>query len=225
VELEGGPRRADGGSGMKRAPTKARPAAERAMGDAELERWLRARRAHNPLVKTLPMLDGFVTAMAAGPIGLDLMGHICAALALKRSAWDVGATPEFAAIKATADRFNALSATLSDAEPKPLHARKSNGDIDAAPWCEGFLTAVNLDRKAWQDVLNLDNHLHGLTLPILLHCKNNRGEPMLGPPRAGIETQIFLKQAYTDIPMSVRAIRDHYHVTRYNEPPHRAPYR
>ena len=37
---------------------------ERAMGDAELERWLRARRTRSPLVTSLPMLDGFVTAIA-----------------------------------------------------------------------------------------------------------------------------------------------------------------
>lgn len=195
------------------------------MGDAALERWLRARRARNPLVKTLPMLDGFVTAMAAGPMGLDLIGHICAALAVEPSALDVGATPEFAAIKAMADRFNALGEILSDAEPKPLHKRKSNGDIDASEWCEGFMAAVNLDRNAWKAVLDLDSHLHGLMLPILLHCKNSLGEPMLGPPRQGIETQIFLKQAYTDIPMSVRGIRQHYHFTRYEQPRPAAPYR
>src|ERR1035441_53468 len=117
---------------MKRMPTTAQPPAERAMGDAALERWLRARRARNSLGTTLPMLDGFVTAMAAGPMGLDLIAHICAALAVDRSAFDVGGTPEFVAIKAMADRFNALGETLADAEPKPHHKRKSNGDIDAS---------------------------------------------------------------------------------------------
>jgi uncharacterized protein len=210
---------------MKRAPTTAEPPAERAMGDAQLERWLRTRRARNPLVKTLPMLDGFVTAMAAGPLNLDLMGQICAALAIEPSAINRGGSPEFAAIKATADRFNAVGASLMDGEPSPHHKRKPNGDIDASEWCEGFLAAVNLDPKAWRDMLNLDSHLHGLVLPILLHCKNSFGEPMLGPPRPGIETEIFLKQAYTDIPMSVRAIRDHYHFARHDQPRRGAPYR
>jgi uncharacterized protein len=210
---------------MKRPSAQAQPAAERAMGDAELERWLRARRARNPLAKTLPMLDGFATAMAAGPLGLDLVAQICAALAVERSAFDVGGTPEFAAIKAMADRFNAISQRLGDAEPSPLHKRKPNGDVDAAEWCEGFLAAVNLDRNAWKAVIESSAHHYGLMLPILIHCKTSSGAPLLGPPRAGIETQIFLKQAYTDIPMCVRAIRDHYHVTRYDQPRSSAPYR
>ena len=64
-------------------------------------------------------------------------------------------------------------------------------------------------------MLDLDSHLHGLMLPILLHCKTSAGQPMLGPPRAGLQTQLFLKQAYTDIPMCVQAIRQHYRFTRY----------
>ncbi len=188
---------------------------ERAMGDAELERWLRARRTRSPLVTSLPMLDGFVTAMAAGPLGQDPIRQICAALAVEHSAFEVGGTPDFAAIKAMADRFNRISQAIMDAEPKPLHRRKPDGDIDASQWCEGFMAAVNFDPKAWKDVLDLDSHLHGLMLPILLHCKTSAGQPMLGPPRAGLQTQLFLKQAYTDIPMCVQAIRQHYRFTRY----------
>lgn len=63
-------------------------------------------------------------------------------------------------------------------------------------------------------------------LPILIHCKTSPREPLLGPPRPGIETQIFLKKAYADnIPRSVRAIREHYHVTHYDQPRPRASYR
>jgi uncharacterized protein len=117
------------------------------------------------------------------------------------------------------------SAGPSTRRPSPEGDRKSNGDIDASEWCEGFLAAANLDRKAWKAILDPDSHLHGLMLPILLHCKNSFGEPLLGPPRPGIETQIFLKQAYTDIPMCVRAIREHYHVTRNDQPRSAGPNR
>lgn len=205
--------------------TRPRRPAERAMGGTELGHWLRARRERNPLARTLPMVDGFVTAMAAGPLGLDLINQVRAALAVDRSAFDVGEPPEFAAIKAVVDRFNAISHRLGDAEPSPLHKRKPNGDIDASEWCEGFLAAVNLDRRAWKDVIEPTAHLYGLMLPILIHCKTSSGEPLLGPPRPGIETQIFLNKAYADIPMSVRAIREHYHVTHYDPARPRAPAR
>lgn len=188
------------------------------MGYAELAQWLHARRAWGPLAKTLPMLDGFVTAMAAGPLGRDLFGQICAALAVERSVLDMGATPEFAAIKATANRFNAISQRLEDADPDPLHKRNADGSVDAAEWCEGFLAAVNLERTAWKEVLDVTSPLHGLMLPVLVHCNTKSGAPLLGPPRPGIETRAFLRQADTEIPMSVRAIRDHYHGTHYDRP-------
>jgi uncharacterized protein len=207
---------------MTRPRGSAQPPAARAMGDAELGHWLRARRARGLLPRTLPMLDGFVTAMAAGPLGLDPIKQIRAVLGVDRRAFDVGGTPEFAAIKAMADRFNTISRRLGEGEPTPLHKRKPNGDIDASEWCEGFLAAVNRDRRAWKDVIEPTAQLYGLMLPILIHCKTSSGEPLLGPPRPGIETQIFLKQAYTDIPMSVRAIREHYHVTHYDQPRPRA---
>lgn len=202
-----------------------KPPPERAMGEAELDRWLRARRARGALATSLPKLDGFVTAMAAGPMGQDLIGLICDALALERSAFDVGGTPEFAAIKATADRFNALGQRLADGDLAPLHRKKPNGEVDASEWCEGFLAAANLAPAAWKAVLEPTSPLYGLMLPILAHCKTSTGEPWLGPPRPGAATQRFLKQAYTEIPMSVAAIYQHYHFTPTPAPRPRAPYR
>lgn len=190
------------------------------MGDQELERWLYARRSRQPLAKTFPMLDGFVAAVVAGPSMDDPPAWIGPLLAVEPSAFDTGGTPEFAAIKTVADRFNAIGADLQGAGLKPRHRRKANGDIDASDWCEGFMAAVNLRRAAWGDLLNPDNRLNGLMLPIMLHCKDSLGRPLLGPPRPGQETQIFLKQAYADIPMCVAAIREHYHVIWYDDPRH-----
>lgn len=194
------------------------------MGEAELDRWLRARHARGPLATSLPRLDGFVTALAAGPMGQDLIGFICAALAVERSAFDVGGTPEFAAIKATADRFNAIGQRLAGGDLAPLHRKKPNGEVDASEWCEGFLAAANQAPAAWKAVLEPRSPLYGLMLPILAHCKTSTGEPWLGPPRPGAATQRFLKQAYTEIPTSVLAIRQHYHTTSDRTPRPKPPY-
>lgn len=195
------------------------------MGEAELDRWLRARHAGGLLATSLPRLDGFVTALAAGPMGQDLIGFICAALAVKRSAFDIGGTPEFAAIKATADRFNAIGQRLADGDLTPLHWKKPNGEVDASEWCEGFLAAANLAPAAWKAVLEPRSPLYGLMLPILAHCKTSTGEPWLGPPRPGAANQRFLKQAYTEITMSVLAIRQHYHTTSNRALRPKPPYR
>lgn len=40
---------------------------------------------------------------------------------------------------------------------------------------------------------------HGLFLPILLHCVDDHGRPLLGPPKKSTETGAFLHDAHTDI--------------------------
>src|SRR3974390_746447 len=64
-------------------------------------------------------------------------------------------------------------------------------------------------------LLDLSNINHGLLLPILLHCVDDHGRPMLGPPREGRETEEFLRNAHTDIPMVVQAMRRYWMPTRY----------
>jgi uncharacterized protein len=54
---------------------------------------------------------------------------------------------------------------------------------------------------------------HGLLLPILLHCVDEQGRPLLGPPRKCCETEEFLRNAHADIPDVVEAMR--WMPTRY----------
>jgi uncharacterized protein len=44
-------------------------------------------------------------------------------------------------------------------------------------------------------------------LPILLYCSDPFGQPLLGPPREGPETEQFLRTAYHDIPLVLPEIR------------------
>ena len=106
----------------------------------KLDAWLQGRTDHGAAATNLSMLDGFVTAVVAGPVSMDhpLLG-------IEIDAFNHGGTPEFAAISAVAVRHNDIVATLSNA-PKtfePIFARKPNRDIDAGPWCEGFYAAMN----------------------------------------------------------------------------------
>ena len=189
------------------------PAPERALEAKELDRWLQARRALGPLATNLAMLDGFVTALAAGPLDLDLIGALLAALALERGALNVGGTPEFAAIKAAVDRFNRIGAELSDgAIIKPRHRCRGNGDIWPADWCEGFLAAINLDRAEWKTAMNPRHPLYEQMLPILLYCKDANGAPYLGRAEPGARTKAIYAETWKAIPTAVAAIRHHYHV-------------
>ena len=61
----------------------------------------------------LSMLDGYVTAIVAGPVSFDPCEWICPLLAIDADAFNHGGTPEFAAISAVAVRHNDISNTLS----------------------------------------------------------------------------------------------------------------
>jgi hypothetical protein len=86
-------------------------------------------------------------------------------------------------------RHNEISNTLSTTPDqfRPMHRRKPNGDVDARPWCRGFYAAMQLRMPAWGPLLDLSDINHGLLLPILLHCVDDHGRPLLGPTRKGRE--------------------------------------
>ncbi|WP_338075757.1 YecA family protein [Bradyrhizobium septentrionale] len=188
-----------------------------AMPLADLERWLQARIDRHPAATSIPMLDGYAAAIVAGPVSMSPLDWICPLLAIDADAFNHGGTPEFAAISAVALRHNDISNTLSTAPDRfePIHRRNPNGDVDPRPWCQGFHAAMRLRLSAWAPMLDTSNVNHGLLLPILLHCRDDQGQPMLGSPRSGRETADFLRNAYADIPAVVEAMRQYWMPIRY----------
>lgn len=181
----------------------------------KLDVWLQGRTG--AAATNLSMLDGFVTAVVAGPVSMDPPEWICPLLGIEIDAFNHGGTPEFAAISAVAVRHNAIAETLTNA-PKtfePIFARKPNHDIDAGPWCEGFYAAMKLRPSAWAPLTNLADVNHGLLLPILFHCVDDPGRPMLGLPRKGPATEQFRRIAYKNIPAVVEQIRQYWMPTRF----------
>ena len=112
---------------------------------------------------------------------------------------------------------NAISNTLSNTPKRfePIHLRKPNGDVDARPWCVGFHAAMQPRLSAWAPLLDTRNINHGLLLPILLHCVDDQGHPLLGPTGKGPKTEDFLRDAHTDIPAVVEAMRQYWMPIRY----------
>jgi len=117
----------------------------------ELEPWLQDRAEQHPVATSLPVLDGYVAAIVAGPVSMSPVDWICPLLAIDADAFNHGGTPEFAAISAVALRHNEISNTLSTAPDRftPIHRREASGDIDARPWCQGFYDAMRLRLSAW----------------------------------------------------------------------------
>jgi uncharacterized protein len=69
---------------------------------------------------------------------------------------------------------------------------------------------MQLGYDAWQPLRDLSHIEHGLLLPILLHCTDADGRPMLGPVRPGSEAEDFVRTAYHDIPLVVPAIPEYW---------------
>ncbi len=53
----------------------------------ELDRWLRTPRKLQPVADSLAMLDGFVTAIVAGPVTYEPLGWLCPLLGVTKDAY------------------------------------------------------------------------------------------------------------------------------------------
>jgi uncharacterized protein len=142
---------------------------------------------------------------------------ICPLLAIDADAFNHGETPEFAAISAVALRHNEISNTLSTTPDRfePMHRRKASGDIDARPWCQGFYAAMRLRISAWAPLLDASNPHHGRLQPILMHCCDDQGHPLLGPQPLKDGEPGDLSNAHLGIPAAVEALRQYWMPIRY----------
>jgi uncharacterized protein len=82
-----------------------------AMSLAQLERWLQDRAKRRPVATSMPVLDGYVAAIVAGPVSISLLDWICPLLAIDADAFNDGGTAEFTAISAVVQHHNAISNT------------------------------------------------------------------------------------------------------------------
>src|SRR5260370_38631096 len=99
-----------------------------AMSLAELERWLQDRTERRPVATSLPMLDGYVAAIVAGPVSISPLDWICPLLAIDADAFNRGGTAEFAAISAVVQHHTGISNTLSNNRKRfeLIHQRNTN---------------------------------------------------------------------------------------------------
>ena len=192
-----------------------------ALSDDKLEAWLARKRGQAPLVRSISALEGFVTAVAAGPSFADPQLWICPCLGMR---WDVmrrGSHRDHAVIASVARIYNRVVDLLGNAPQAfaPRFATKADGNVDPRPWCQGFYAAMQLNLDGWQPLLDINNPQHGLLLPILAYCVDDAGRPVLGAPRPGAETEHFFEyEGHKDIAPVVVALRDLHRITRYDSP-------
>lgn len=211
-------------SGKRRRTGKnaepARTMADYAMSFERLGLWMseRARStAPDPLRATsLSMVDGAVAAVVAGPVSMMPEEWVCPLLGVDPDDFN-HETETFSAIAATLMRHNAISHTLSTKPDsfEPLFIRGPDGEIDARPWCMGFYATMKPRLRAWSRLLNPDAVEQRLLLPVLIHCADASGQPVLDPRRRGSNTQSLAKDAWREIATAVEAMRQFWMPTRF----------
>jgi yecA family protein len=192
----------------------------------DLDLWLRGRAKADPppLATSLSMLDGFVSAVVAGPVSMDPRHWICPLLGIDPDAFNHGGTPEFAALCAVIVRHNAISDTLVTRPDlyQPIFAKTPAGEVDPAPWATGFQAAMDINPKAWARLKKTSpDSLH--LLPILASVPGNQGQAsftsIIGDEPIG---RALFATLWRDIPISVDAIRKFWMPIRFKTPTSKA---
>jgi len=206
--------------GTQRVRKPARTMADYAMPFEQLGLWVSERAGSAtlppPRATSLSMLDGAVAAVVAGPVSMLPEEWVCPMLGVDPDAFNHD-TRAFSAIAATLMRHNAISETLSTKPEsfEPVFVRTGDGNVDARPWCMGFYAVIKLRLLAWSRLLSPNTVEHALLLPILFHCVDDAGRPVLAASRRGPNSLSFAQNAGRDIPAVVEAMRQFWMPTRF----------
>jgi yecA family protein len=194
--------------------------ADYAMSFDQLGLWMSARakstRLRHPQATSLSMLDGAVAAVVAGPVSMHPEEWVCPLLGVAPDAFNHD-TKTFSAIAATLMRHNAISETLST-EPErfePLFLRSPNGEIDPRPWCMGFYAVMKLRPLSWSRLMSPNGAKHKLAQPILIHCVDDAGVPVLEAKPRAISAPSFALDPERDIPAAVEALTQFWMPIRF----------
>lgn len=207
---------------MKIRPSKAKPMVtmappERTMEDEEFAQWLSQR--PSAWGKNLSIIDGFVTSVVVGPVSMDPLEWICPLLGIEPTAFNTGGTPEFAAIKAIMRWHNRISDTLRDDQGlKPVFRTDAKAQITAHDWCAGFMLAVDMNPRLWNDVLKTNSPHRYLMMPILMHLPVRLKGKMVT-----IDEPSILDDCRADIPGNAARLRKIFQFKRFGTPHPNAP--
>jgi uncharacterized protein len=187
-----------------------------AMALDELDRWLQARAERHPTATSLPLLDGYVAAIVAGPVSISPPDWICPLLAIDADAFNHGGTPEFAAISAVALRHNEISNIVD--YPRPVQAdasARSQWRYRCTALVPGFL------RRDAAQVIGVGAVARRRQSPsrsVAAHpdaLLRRPGRPLLGPQPPKDDEPGYLSNAHLGIPAAVEALRQYWMPIRY----------
>jgi yecA family protein len=200
------------------APTKT-TMADYAMSFDQLGLWINERAKSttipHPQATSLSMLEGAVAAVVAGPVSMMPEEWLCPLLGVDPDDFNHD-TETFSAIAATLMRHNLISETLSTKPEsfEPLFVRTPEGEVDARPWCTGFYAIMQLRLLDWSKLLASSAPEDSQLRPILFHCTDETGRPIL---YAALQHAVATstQKTWREIRASVEAIRQFWMPIRF----------
>ncbi len=127
-------------------------------------------------------LDGFLTAVVCTPTSIPNWADV---------AFGAAASVPQRIMDLTTQRLEAIKATLSSATPvlEPVFWQAPEGHAIAMDWCEGFIEAIKLNPKPW-DEFGQSPHGAKLMLPILVHMFDDDGNSVFGLSEEDIDESL-----------------------------------
>ena len=170
----------------------------------ELDSWLSSDEAPEDSMM-LSDLDGFLTALVAGPVFVHPEIWLPGVWGNKHLVQPAGRDGE-RALQAIVARYNAISYMLANTPDDwaPIFWQHPDGTAIPGDWAAGFLDAIKLSIEAWAPFLADHETARHLSL-ILVYCGDANGDDLL-PIEPAIREKI-LGTACALIPESVIAIR------------------
>jgi hypothetical protein len=98
---------------------------------------------------------------------------------------------------------------------EPLFLRSPDGEVDPQPWCMGFYAVMRLRLLVWWRLLSPNSTEHLMLRPILVHCVNDAGRPLLPPAPHMLGTMPIVQNSWRDIPAAVEALRQFWMPMRF----------
>lgn len=172
-------------------------------------------------VMTLPELDGFLTALAIGPVPVETEEWLPLIWGDEAPAFadDEEAQAILGAIMA---RHDAIAATVESGRYAPIFYIDETGEPRPQGWAVGFMTAAGLREDAWRPLLESEDHDY-LIYPIVAFCEDEHGKPLL--ELSARDAKHLAANAPELIAQAVIDVADHWQQANKPPPPGAIPVR
>jgi uncharacterized protein len=163
-------------------------------------------------------LDGFLTGIAIGPQLIPPSEWLPIVWGNQEPAFKSAAQAQ-QVLGTIMKRYNQILDEVAARAINPIFMETPAGDIIASDWAEGFMQAVYLRPKSWDEVFDADKD-YALIVPIMALCCDRDGKSLLGLDQKTEDH--FFENGGDLVPAAALALSDYWKSKqrRPNQPSH-----